>query len=119
MAWEVITRKDDSYDSPYYEYHIICYPYGKKAGPERICEPCNKFYAQRIVQCVNNFDELVKALKGLTHRAECMTQSHQCVEHKGGDCCDLSYADLSYALDAIMRAKQALSNATKEPQERR
>lgn len=90
-----------------------CYVVCEEAKPDKgtvqaiaLLPPDHEANAKRIVKCVNNFDELVEALKGLTHRAECMAQSHQCIEHKGGNCCDLTYA-----LEAIMIAKQALANA--------
>ena len=57
--WEVISRKDDDFEKPYYDYHIISYPYGIEAGPERICEPCSKFNAEYIVKCCNGWDGLV------------------------------------------------------------
>ena len=61
--WEVISRKDDDFEKPYYDYHIISYPYGIEAGPERICEPCSKFNAEYIVKCCNLHDGLVDALR--------------------------------------------------------
>ena len=54
---EIITRKDDSYDSKFYEYHIISYPYGKEAGPQRITEVSSKFDAEEIVHRWNAFEE--------------------------------------------------------------
>ena len=68
--WEVISRKDDDFEKPYYDYHIISYPYGIEAGPERICEPCSKFNAEYIVKCCNLHDGLVGALKDISNHED-------------------------------------------------
>lgn len=68
--------------------------------------------AKELVRRWNAFEEggiieeLRKACKGLVHRGSCIIQSHQCVEHKGGDCCDLAYM-----LDAIQKGKAALAKS--------
>ena len=59
--WEVITRGDDSFDKPYFEYHIIEYPYGIEAGPQRVCDGLTKKHAHQICQDHNSHDDLLAA----------------------------------------------------------
>ena len=55
--WVVIESKDVSCDKPYYEYRIIAYPYGIKAGAQRVCDCMSKFDAEYICKCVNENTE--------------------------------------------------------------
>ena len=56
--WEVIESRDNSCDSPYFEYRIVAYPFGLAKGPQRVCDCMSKFDAEYICELRN------KALKG-------------------------------------------------------
>ena len=55
---EIIARKDDSYDRPFYEYHLIAYPFGVESGPQGVGDVYNKADAHHLVLCWNEHDKL-------------------------------------------------------------
>lgn len=54
--------------------------------------------------------DLLKMCKGLIHRANCMLQSHQCVEHTDSECCDRVYM-----LDMIQESEEIITKAQDNP----
>lgn len=54
-------------------------------------------------------DDLLTACENLVHRANCVMQSHQCLDHGDNESCDRTYM-----LEAIKEGKKVTANIKKK-----
>lgn len=78
---------------------------------KRVCESLGieKDVLGYVKKLTEQRDDLLTACENLVHRASCVMQSHQCLDHGDNECCDRTYM-----LEAIKEGKKIAANIKKK-----